>query len=372
MRQRYYRTGQLTKTKRVSGAIAVLAMVSVTMAACGSGASLASTKPHGRSASRAPSAVTVKFQVYQGNLVNLVTYVATEEGFFKKNGIKAQLVPIGSSVAGAAALTAGSIDVLSASPDAVLPLVAKGLTAKVIAGQTKQIFELIINKKDKVRGKYPRDLSVLKGKTVGVTALGAASQALVEAMLKQAGIPATDVTFVPVGAAASAVAAFTQGKVDALSYYAPTTTVPVLNGQAVVLANPAKPGDGPPGIAGADYVAEWVTGSYLASHKSTVARIRKAMAEASVWMHQAANLPRVTKVVRSIVGSAVPTSDLASFTKQNLVTYDTAAYSKTSLRFWDQFDTKYNFISSEVPLSQIYAPGTPANLAAERSMAGGK
>lgn len=370
MTHRHYRIRQLTK--RVSGALVALALASVTMTACSSTTSPSSTTSGSQSTSRTPSAVTVKFQVYQGNLVNLVTYVAEEEGFFRQYGITAQLVPIGSSVAGAAALESGSIDVLSASPDAILPLVAKGLTAKVIAGQTKQIFELIINKQYKVSGKYPRDLSVLKGKTVGVTALGAASQALVEAMLKQAGIPATDVTFVPVGAAASAVAAFTQGKVDALSYYAPTTTVPVLNGQALVLANPAKPGDGPPGIAGADYVAEWVTGSYFASHKSTVDSIRKAMAAASVWMQQPANLSKVIQVVKSIVGSAVPTSDLASFTKQNLVTYDTAAYSKASLRFWDQFDTQYHFISSEIPLSQIYAPGTPATLSAERSMVGGR
>lgn len=369
MQSNRYQYGWLTK--RLIGAVTALAATSVLLAACSS--SPASSKASGTSgtsgSSQAP--VTVKFQVYSGNLVNLVTYVAQDEGFFQKNGINAQLVPIGSSVAGAAALTSGSIDVLSASPDGMLPLIAKGLPAKVIAGQTKQIFELIINKKYKVSGKYPMNLAVLKGKTVGVTALGAASQALVEAMLQQAGIPASDVTFVPVGAAATAVAAFTGGRVDALSYYAPTSTVPVLDGQAVILANPAISGDGPPGIAGADYVAEWVTGSYLSSHKSTVANIRKAMAEASVWMHNAANLPKIVKVVKSIVGSSVPTSDLTSFTKQNLGTYDTAAYSEASLKFWNQFDVKYKFMSSQIPMSQIYGSGTPSDLAAEQALTAG-
>lgn len=363
-----YRYGR--RIKWVSGTFAVLATTSL-LAACSSNSAPSKTSGSPSTSGSGQAPVTVKLQVYQGNLVNLVTYVAQDEGFFQKNGIHAQLVPIGSSVAGAAALAAGSIDVLSASPDAVLPLVAKGLPAKVIAGQTKQIFQLIINKKYKVSGTYPNNLTVLKGKTVGVTALGAASQALVEAMLSQAGIPTSDVTFVPVGAAASAVAAFTQGRVDALSYYAPTTTVPVLTGQAVVLANPAVAGEGPPGIAGADYVAEWVTSSYLSSHLSTVNKIRNAMAEASVWMRDASNLPKIVQVVKGIVGSSVPSSDLTSFTQQNLVTYDTAAYSQKSLQFWVHFDVKYKFMPSEIPLSEIYAPGTPSSFAAEQALGRG-
>ena len=89
-----YQYGWLTK--RLIRVVTALAATSVLLAACSS--SPASSKAGGTSAPSGSSqaSVAVKFQVYPGNLVNLVTYVAQEEGFFQKNGINAQLVPIGS------------------------------------------------------------------------------------------------------------------------------------------------------------------------------------------------------------------------------------------------------------------------------------
>jgi NitT/TauT family transport system substrate-binding protein len=361
------KTGRgLVRRRLRNGAVALA--VSIVAAACSSGAHHASSASARRpSATSAP--VTVRFQVYPGTLVNLVTYVASEQGFFADNGIRADLVPIASSPAGAAALASGSIDVLSASPDAALPFVEKGLPAEVIAGQSKQIFSLIVRRGLHASGTFPDDLHVLAGKTVGITALGSAGQALVEAMLEDAGMSPTSVTFVGVGAAATALAAFEKGTIDALSYYAPVSTVPVLEHQAKVLANVGVPGQGPPGIAGADYVAEWVEPSFASAHPSVVAGIRRAMAQASVWMHDPANLPRLESIVSGIVGSVVPSADLAAFTEDNLGIYDTAAYSKASLSTWDRFDVQYHFLAHLVPLSSVYAPGTPADYAAVQRLA---
>ncbi len=336
------------------------------LSACGSSTG---TSASATTSSTAPTATsTVLLQVYPGTIVNLVTYVAQQEGFFAKNGIKAVLVPINSSPAGAAALAGGSINILSASPDAILPFVQKGLPVEVFAGQTKQIFELIVNNSVQSSAPYPQSIKALAGKKIGVTALGSAGQALMEAMLGNAGLSPSAVTFVAVGGPATGLAAVENGLVSADLLYDPTPTAAVLSGKAHILVDLRK-GEGPPSIANTDYVGEWATKSYIAGHPKVISGLRRAFAEADVWMHESANLSAVEQIYSSVVGVAVPQNDLAAFTKANLP-IATAAYSATSLNAWNQFDTKYHFLTQPLSLSNIYSAGTPASEAAVRSLAG--
>lgn len=333
--------------------VLLLSVGSLGLAACSS-----KTAAHPAAAPRSSQAVSL--QVFPGTLVDLTTYAAQQEGFFAQNGIKATLVPIGTATGGAAALEAGSIQVATGSPDGLLPLIAKGYGAKIISGATKQIFQLIVSKSVAIHGSYPADLAALKGKTVGVPALGTAAMVIVEAMLKQAGINPKAVTFVPVGAAATALAAIEHGGVDALSDYPPVTTTPVLSGKARLLVNLAVPGQGPPGVAGGDYVAYWAMSNYISSHSGVIAKLRRSFAQAALWLANPNNTANVRSLVHSIVGSSVPPSQVASFVKATLPTYDLASYAPSAASLWDRFDVKYGFIKKLIPISSFYSTGTPA------------
>lgn len=346
----------------VAGSAAIL------LSACGGTSTTNAANSSTTSSVLSSTATTVKLQVYPGTIVNLVTYVAQHEGFFAKNGINAVLVPINSSPAGAAALAGGSIDILSASPDAILPLVQKGLPVQVFAGQTKQIFELVASNTIQSTAPYPQSVRALEGKKVGVTALGSAGQALMEAMLGNAGLPSTAVTFVAVGGPATGLAAVENGLVAADLLYDPTPTAAVLSGKAHILVDLRK-GEGPSSIANTDYVGEWATKSYIVAHPKVISELRRAFAQADIWMHSSANRIAVEQIYSSVVGAAVPQNDLAAFVKANLP-IATAGYSSTSLNAWDQFDTKYHFLSQPLTLSDIYAPGTPASLSEVRKLAG--
>ena len=69
---------------------------------------------------------------------------------------------------------------------------------------------------------YPAPILDLKGKKLGVVALGSATAAFAETILKDADLRAgDDVTIVPVGAIATAAAALVSGNIDAYISYAP-------------------------------------------------------------------------------------------------------------------------------------------------------
>ena len=52
----------------------------------------------------------------QGALSSLPAWVAVEQGFFKKRGVEAELIPSASAVAAVSAAIRGDIDVFSANP----------------------------------------------------------------------------------------------------------------------------------------------------------------------------------------------------------------------------------------------------------------
>src|SRR5579875_3640671 len=167
------------------------------LAACGSsGGSSSSAKA---ASQPAPHLTTVKMQTYPGSLVTKLLLIAKSRGYFQANGINAEFVPIESSTGGLAALNSGSIDIASASPENTLAAIQKGSKFEVVSGQQRMFWEVFVHSDLKASPGYPESIRALQGKTVGVTALGSNGQFMMEAMLADAGLPPSAVTFVAVG-----------------------------------------------------------------------------------------------------------------------------------------------------------------------------
>jgi NitT/TauT family transport system substrate-binding protein len=142
--------------------------------------------------------------------VYLPLWVASDVGFFRKNGLEVELVHVGSSPIAMAAYLSGEIDILggggSAGPNAYL------------RGQRDLVFFAAMNNKFVfVIYAHPSITSVagVRGKRVGVTRFGGTLDFATRHYLKLSGLdPGRDVTMVQLGRAQDILSGLMAGSVD--------------------------------------------------------------------------------------------------------------------------------------------------------------
>jgi NitT/TauT family transport system substrate-binding protein len=143
--------------------------------------------------------------------VYLPLWVASDAGFYRKNGLDVELVHVGSSPIAMAAYLAGEIDILggggSSGPNAYL------------RGQKDLVFFAAMNNKFvfSIYG-HPSisNLAALRGKRVGVTRFGGTMDFATRYTLKLAGLdPARDVAMLQVGRVQDILSSLIAGGIDA-------------------------------------------------------------------------------------------------------------------------------------------------------------
>ncbi|WP_157157333.1 ABC transporter substrate-binding protein [Diaminobutyricimonas sp. LJ205] len=122
-----------------------------------------------------------------------------------------------------AALLNGTAQFGSLTTLATGPLVEQGECFRYLTAGQRNIYEFIASPELGLddSGSYPQNLAGLKGKKIGVSALGTLGEELARYVLSEAGLKPDDVTFVATGGVASAIAAFQEGQVDATWSFAP-------------------------------------------------------------------------------------------------------------------------------------------------------
>lgn len=144
--------------------------------------------------------------------------VAKHVGFFREEGLEVEFLPVGGSNEVALQIGAGNGDIGAASP------------GQAIVGMQPQINLAVRYFYDMLYSSIwlvsvPVDSSIkaladLRGKKLGVTAMGTAGTTFGSAYVKAAGLdPATDVTFISIGGGAQAMTAVRQGMVDGLMFW---------------------------------------------------------------------------------------------------------------------------------------------------------
>ncbi|ALG86229.1 hypothetical protein ACH46_19200 [Gordonia phthalatica] len=167
----------------------------------------------------------VKVGITQGVPVDLMAVVADKAGLFKKRGVNVQLMPPSLTTAQSAAVVSGDLTIGTMVPGTMWPTIDKGACVKALGSTLGNTLEVIAQPGTPVTGDPTNPdttMKSLKGKTIGVTSRGCGMELWISKMLTQAGLdPATDVSFVAVGAPVTAITAFKAKKVDAM-YYGPT------------------------------------------------------------------------------------------------------------------------------------------------------
>ena len=161
--------------------------------------------------------------------------IAEQLGYFRVEGLDLQIVEAGSAVAALQAVTSGAADVCSGAYEQVLSLQSKNqmFQSFVVQGRAPQI---AFGVSTKTMHGY-KTLSELKGKKIGVTAIGSPSHIIANRVLVQGGVRPDEVSFVAVGMAAGALQALKTGQLDAMSNIEPLITMMEQKGELKVISD---------------------------------------------------------------------------------------------------------------------------------------
>ena len=149
----------------------------------------------------------------QNQMIYLPTTLAQELGFYREEGIEAELQDFAGGAKALQALVGGSADVVSGFYDHTIQMAAEG--PELMAFVTMLRFPGLVLLTSPQSAGAVKGIADLKGRIAGVTTAGSSSQMLLTYMLQRHGVAPDTVSVTSIGNAATAIAAIEHGKVDA-------------------------------------------------------------------------------------------------------------------------------------------------------------
>ncbi len=167
------------------------------------------------SAERPGKPIPVRIGVVSRSNLDMPFFVARDRGFFREEGLEAEIILVRSSLT-VQAMLAGSIDFGTATGTAVNAIVNGADVRVVLAMSDKPSFDLIA---------HPSITSVqqLRGKKIGFGGIGGLSEILVRQILIANQVPLDQVTFLPLNASDLTYPSLKAGVIDAAMMQIPPT-----------------------------------------------------------------------------------------------------------------------------------------------------
>jgi NitT/TauT family transport system substrate-binding protein len=201
---------------------------------------------------------------------NGVWYLAQDRGFYKKHGLDAELLFIPSTTTSVSSLVAGDVQVTNASGGGVASAVVAGADVVLVACYLNSLpYELVVQESIK-------SAEDLKGKAIGISRLGSASDVAARALIRGLGMePERQVLIMQVGGSTERAASFRTGRIA--GFPSPPGIIHLTQGMPyrilISTADFPKPFEFP-------YICAATTRSYLARRRDTVKRVIMAHIEA--------------------------------------------------------------------------------------------
>ena len=176
------------------------------------------------------------------------------------------------------AMLSGSVAFSTTSPDRPMLLKEKGQnTLNLIAMTVRSPLSIVTSSSSTLP--YG-DVAALKGKRIGITALGSATDVGIRAILRPSGLdPDKDVTLLPLGTAENGVAALAAGHIDALVVTEPSTSVAIDKKIGRMFLDLRK-GEGPPAAIRATFFTLQATADFVKANPETTRKAIRAMCKA--------------------------------------------------------------------------------------------
>jgi NitT/TauT family transport system substrate-binding protein len=220
--------------------------------------------------SETPAQDKIKIAYSSTDTLNQLWTIPQELGFYKKNGLDVDLVYIGSTTVGIAAIVAQDIQIGNAAGSGVANANARGAdTVSVGCLINVLAYELVVL--DSIKSAED-----LKGKSIGISRFGSVSDVAARELLRGLGLrPMEDVKILQVGGASERAAGFSRGVIA--GFPSPPGNVNLIPGGLPhrVLADMAdlpKPYPLP-------FICAVTTKSYLARNRPIVKRVLMSLIE---------------------------------------------------------------------------------------------
>jgi len=205
---------------------------------------------------------------------NAIWFLSQDAGLYRKHGLDVELVFIQSSTTSVSSVVAGDIQVANTSGGAVASAVVGGANLIMTACYINTLpYELVVQES-------VRSVEDLKGKSVGISRVGSASDVAARVLIKGLGLePVKDVPIIQVGGPAERAAAFRTGRI--VGFPAPPGTIHLAKGIPhrimISTADFQKRFDFP-------YICSTTTKNYLATKRDAVRRVTMALIEATYFL----------------------------------------------------------------------------------------
>ncbi len=294
----------------------------------------------------------------------LPVVLAKELGYFEQEGLNVQLQHFNAGSKALEAVLGGSADLVAGAYEHTIRLQTKGqhLQSIVLFGRYPENV-LGIAKSQAVNYKGPADL---KGKVIGITGPGSATQTFLNLILESAGLKPSDVSTVTVGAGAVAVAAMRrQSELFAISNLDLAITELASAGD-IAIAIDSRTAEGTHQVYGGDYASGSVYGpaSFSANNPNSAQAVANAMVRTLKWLSSAkpddiiAKLPPDFYKQNLAVYREALERNLPSFTREGLMSAEAAG---NVLKAMQKFDP-------DVAKAKIDLPATYENKFVEAAL----
>jgi NitT/TauT family transport system substrate-binding protein len=202
---------------------------------------------------------------------NAVWHVAQAAGLYAKHGLVADSIFIPSTTTSVSSLLAGDVQVANASGGGVASAAVGGADLVMVACFLNTLpYELVVHE-------TVRSAEDLKGKAIGISRVGSASDVAARVLIRGLGLePQKDVPILQVGGAPERAAAFRTGRIA--GFPSPPGVIHLAKGMPhrilISTADFKKRFDFP-------FICATTTKRYLAAHRETVRKVLLALVEAT-------------------------------------------------------------------------------------------
>lgn len=216
----------------------------------------------------------VKIAYSSADASNVVWFTALDGGLYRKYGLDVELIFIQSSTMSVSTLVSGDIQIANSSGGAVASAVVAGANLVMTACYINTLpYELVVQESVK-------SVEDLRGKNVGISRVGSASDVAARVLIKGLGLePVKDVPIMQVGGPSERAAAFRTGKI--VGFPSPPGTIHLAKGMPhrilISTADFQKRFDFP-------YICSTTTRSYLTSNRETMKKLTMALIEATHFL----------------------------------------------------------------------------------------
>ncbi len=211
-------------------------------------------------------------------------YAGLDEGIFDRAGFDVELVVTRSSPDGMAAMLGGSLELNVVSADTIVLAQTRGADAIGVAGlANKASYSLIVQPEI-------QQITDLRGKTLGASALRAGEVVFLKELLKYHGLTENDYNLVVAGPSRNRVSAMTTHQIDG-------TIMPPPDSYLLEDAGLRHLGEVSEAVPEFQFQLLAVTRSWAQANEDTLIRFLRAYSESLRWLYDPANKERAIAIL---------------------------------------------------------------------------